>query len=50
MNGFSVILQGYSPNERAEVKYVDDSELAYVMQRYRELHDFLHTLLEMPTK
>ena len=28
--------------------YVDDPELAYVMQRYRECHDFYHCLLNMP--
>lgn len=27
-----------------QVKFVDDTELAYVMQRYREVHDFVHTL------
>lgn len=26
------------------MKFVDDTELAYVMQRYREVHDFVHTL------
>lgn len=31
------------------MKFVDDEELAYVMQRYREVHDLLHTLLGMPT-
>lgn len=34
----------YRPEERPEVKYVDDPELAYVMQRYREVHDFVHVL------
>lgn len=38
-----------TPDSRADVKFVDDEELAYVMQRYREVHDFLHTLLGMPT-
>ncbi|XP_072309201.1 ubiquinone biosynthesis protein COQ4 homolog, mitochondrial [Eucyclogobius newberryi] len=38
-----------TPDSRAEVRFVDDEELAYVMQRYREVHDFLHTLLGMPT-
>ena len=28
--------------------YVDDPELAYVMQRYRECHYFYHCLLYMP--
>lgn len=30
-------------------KFVDDEELAYVIQRYREVHDLMHTLLGMPT-
>ncbi|KAJ8408660.1 hypothetical protein AAFF_G00252950 [Aldrovandia affinis] len=38
-----------TPDSRTEVKFVDDEELAYVMQRYREVHDLLHTLLGMPT-
>ncbi|XP_076019851.1 ubiquinone biosynthesis protein COQ4 homolog, mitochondrial isoform X2 [Genypterus blacodes] len=38
-----------TPDSRADVKFVDDEELAYVMQRYREVHDMLHTLLDMPT-
>ncbi|XP_056314427.1 ubiquinone biosynthesis protein COQ4 homolog, mitochondrial [Danio aesculapii] len=38
-----------TPDTRAEVKFVDNEELAYVMQRYREVHDLLHTLLGMPT-
>ncbi|XP_006640614.3 ubiquinone biosynthesis protein COQ4 homolog, mitochondrial isoform X2 [Lepisosteus oculatus] len=38
-----------TPDSRAEVKFVDDEELAYVMLRYREVHDLMHTLLDMPT-
>lgn len=30
------------------MKFVDDAELAYVMQRYRELHDFWHVLFGLP--
>jgi len=33
-----------TPDGRDEVKFVDDKDLAYVMQRYREVHDFVHTL------
>ncbi|KAL9989547.1 hypothetical protein ACROYT_G004109 [Oculina patagonica] len=33
-----------SPDGRDEVKFIDDMDLAYVMQRYREVHDFVHTL------
>ncbi|OON15349.1 coenzyme Q biosynthesis protein Coq4, partial [Opisthorchis viverrini] len=39
----------YSPDERHLVQFVDDPDLAYVMQRYREVHDLVHTLLEQPT-
>ncbi|KAM3874259.1 ubiquinone biosynthesis protein COQ4 homolog, mitochondrial [Diretmus argenteus] len=38
-----------TPDTRADVQFVDDEELAYVMQRYREVHDLLHTILGMPT-
>ena len=38
----------FNPDERKSVMYVDDEELAYVMQRYRELHDFWHVLLGLP--
>ncbi|MCI4394283.1 hypothetical protein PGIGA_G00167070 [Pangasianodon gigas] len=38
-----------TPDTRADVKFVDDEELAYVMQRYREVHDLIHTVLGMPT-
>eukprot|EP00842_Homolaphlyctis_polyrhiza_P006454 jgi/Hompol1/680/HPOL_002516-RA len=37
-----------SPDSREEVKFIQDSELAYVMLRYRQVHDFWHTLLDMP--
>ncbi len=37
------------PDTRERVRFVDDEELAYVMQRYREIHDLTHTLLDMPT-
>lgn len=31
------------------VRFMDDPELAYVMTRYRECHDLVHTILGMPT-
>lgn len=40
---------GVTPDSRADVKFVDDEELAFVIQRYREVHDLMHTLLGMPT-
>ncbi len=41
--------EGVSPDTRAAVRYIDDEECAYVMQRYRECHDFYHTLTGLPT-
>ncbi|CAG9819380.1 unnamed protein product [Phaedon cochleariae] len=38
-----------TPDSRMPVQYIDDIELAYVMQRYRETHDLNHTVLQMPT-
>lgn len=40
---------GYQASERTLVRYIDDPELAYVMQRYREVHDVWHVLFELPT-
>lgn len=40
---------GVSPDTRKQVQFVDDADLAYVMQRYRELHDIFHTILNQPT-
>ncbi|OJT07362.1 Ubiquinone biosynthesis protein COQ4, mitochondrial [Trametes pubescens] len=39
---------GVTPDTREPVHYVDDPELAYVMQRYRESHDFYHCLCGLP--
>ncbi|KAI0950881.1 Ubiquinone biosynthesis protein [Taiwanofungus camphoratus] len=39
---------GVTPDTREPVHYVDDPELAYVMQRYRECHDFYHCLCSLP--
>ncbi|KAI1398567.1 Coq4-domain-containing protein [Hypoxylon fuscum] len=40
--------EGVSPDTRDAVRYVDDAECAYVMQRYREAHDFYHALTGLP--
>ena len=40
--------EGVSPDTRADVRYVDDEECAYVMQRYRECHDFYHAVTGLP--
>jgi len=39
---------GVTPDSREPVHYVDDPELAYVMQRYRECHDLYHCICSMP--
>lgn len=38
-----------TPDSRSTVQFIDDIELAYVIQRYREAHDLIHTVLQMPT-
>jgi ubiquinone biosynthesis protein COQ4 len=40
--------EGVSPDTRSTVRYIDDEECAYVMQRYRECHDFYHALTGLP--
>eukprot|EP01059_Diplonema_ambulator_P029219 TRINITY_DN48469_c0_g1_i1.p2 TRINITY_DN48469_c0_g1~~TRINITY_DN48469_c0_g1_i1.p2 ORF type:complete len:180 (+),score=40.80 TRINITY_DN48469_c0_g1_i1:23-541(+) len=35
---------GFRPSERPSVHFIDDPELAYIMARYRETHDFAHAL------
>ncbi|KAJ7153596.1 ubiquinone biosynthesis protein COQ4, mitochondrial [Mycena filopes] len=39
---------GVTPDTREPVHYIDDPELAYVMQRYRECHDFYHCIVNLP--
>jgi ubiquinone biosynthesis protein COQ4 len=41
--------QGFVPEDRAPVRFVADPQLAYVLQRYREAHDFWHVLCAVPT-
>ncbi|KAI5961191.1 COQ4 [Candida pseudojiufengensis] len=40
--------EGVSPDTRVEVKYIDNEELAYIFQRYRECHDFYHAITGLP--
>ncbi|PNY24435.1 Ubiquinone biosynthesis protein coq-4 [Tolypocladium capitatum] len=40
--------EGVSPDTRSAVRYIDDEECAYVMQRYRECHDFYHAITGLP--
>ncbi|XP_050389541.1 ubiquinone biosynthesis protein COQ4 homolog, mitochondrial [Patella vulgata] len=39
---------GFSPDARLPVQFVDDEDLQYVMLRYRQIHDLFHTVLGMP--
>ncbi len=34
-----------TPDSRKPVQFIEDKELAYVMRRYRETHDFVSTHL-----
>ncbi|KAG5678953.1 hypothetical protein PVAND_008571 [Polypedilum vanderplanki] len=38
-----------TPDSRLDVRFMDDPMLAYVMTRYREVHDLIHTVLGMKT-
>lgn len=38
---------GITADTRKPVRFVDDEELAYVAQRYRETHDFVHCLIAL---
>lgn len=39
---------GVGPDGRAEADYMKTAEEKYLIQRYRESHDFYHLLLQMP--
>ncbi|KAL9650700.1 hypothetical protein ABK040_001756 [Willaertia magna] len=38
----------FKPSERPPVRFVDDEELAYIMMRYRQTHDYFHVLADLP--
>ncbi|KAJ5613544.1 hypothetical protein N7528_007198 [Penicillium herquei] len=40
--------EGVTPDTRDQVHYIDNEECAYVMQRYRECHDFYHAVTGLP--
>lgn len=40
--------EGVSPDTREHVHFIDNPELAYVFQRYRECHDFYHAVTGLP--
>mmetsp|Transcript_9188 Transcript_9188/g.9258 ORF Transcript_9188/g.9258 Transcript_9188/m.9258 type:complete len:220 (+) Transcript_9188:54-713(+) len=39
---------GFDADERPSVRFLEDEELAYVMLRYRQIHDFWHVLSGLP--
>jgi ubiquinone biosynthesis protein COQ4 len=39
---------GFTVDSRAPVQFVDDADLAYVMARYRQVHDLWHALSGLP--
>ncbi len=42
---FFMSSHGFTSDERPVVKYVADLEHAYILQRYKEVHDMAHVLL-----
>ncbi|EDO16577.1 hypothetical protein Kpol_1064p59 [Vanderwaltozyma polyspora DSM 70294] len=40
--------EGVSPDTRAPVKYIDDPDHAFIFKRYRQCHDFYHSLNDLP--
>ena len=38
----------FDPNDRPTVHYVDDEELAYLLLRSRQSHDFYHVVFNLP--
>lgn len=38
----------FDPNDRSPVRFVPDADLAYVMTRYRQCHDYWHVLTGLP--
>lgn len=43
-----MVANGVSADTRVDVRYIDDVELAFVFQRYRQSHDFVHALANLP--
>ena len=39
---------GFNPEERSPIRFVEDPDLAYVMTRYRQCHDYWHVLTGLP--
>ncbi|EFC43656.1 predicted protein [Naegleria gruberi] len=39
---------GFVASERPPVRFIDDEELAFIMFRYRQCHDYFHVLADLP--
>ncbi|KAJ3055156.1 Ubiquinone biosynthesis protein [Rhizophlyctis rosea] len=39
--------QGVSPDTREPIRYIQNPELSYILTRYRQSHDFYHTLANL---
>ena len=48
--GLFLLEHGFDPDERDDVKYLSDEEedIAYVMLRFRQCHDYWHVLTQLP--
>ena len=51
--GLFLLRHGFDPDERDEIRFMskataDDDELAYILLRYRQSHDFFHALTGLP--
>ena len=42
------LLQDCIPEERAPIRLIKDPELAFIMRRYRDAHDIVHALTQLP--
>ena len=38
----------FHPDDRDEVRFIEEEDLAYVMLRHRQIHDFAHVLCGLP--
>ena len=47
-HGSFMVKHGFHAEDRSPVALVDDEELAYIMLRYRQVHDYWHTLCGLP--
>lgn len=43
-----LVRENCTPDSRVDVRFINDEELAFVFQRYRQCHDFYHALLGIP--